>query len=177
MTDVPTIETDRLILRGWREADIATVNAIATDEETARFIGGTTPPWQSFRTVASFIGHWALRGFGFFAVERRDTGTCIGWAGPWRPDGWPDNEIGYSLDKHHWGRGFGTEAARESLRFAYERCGWTTAISLIDEGNTGSEAIARKLGARIETRDAAVNDFRCNIWRHLPPAEFMERAA
>lgn len=175
--NIPVLETDRLILRGWGEDDVATIRAIITDEEAARFIGGTAPDWQAFRTLCGCIGHWHIRGFAFFAVEEKTSGECIGWAGPWRPDGWPDNEIGYSLKKTHWGKGYATEAARASLRYAYETLGWTTAISSIDPDNIGSQGVARHLGATLEARDVVINDFTTDIWRHLPPEQFLEQAA
>ncbi len=175
--DIPVLETERLILRGWREQDIEPVSEIMVDEEAARFIGGAVPKWQPFRTVCQFIGHWQLRGFGFFAVEERASGECMGWCGLWRPDGWPDNELGYSLRPKFWGNGFATEAARASLRFAYEKLAWNTAISCIDAGNFGSQGVAKHLGATREKTDVEINDFRSDIWRHLRPAEFLERYA
>ena len=174
---IPVVETERLILRGWREEDIPAIIAITTDEEAARFIGGATPDWQAFRTMCSFIGHWQIRGFGFFAVEEKQSQSCIGWCGMWKPAGWPDNELGYSFKKSHWRKGFATEAASASLRFAYETIGWKSAISCIDEGNTGSEGVAKKLGASLEQRDVQVNDFTANVWRHLPPEQFLARMA
>lgn len=173
--DIPVVETERLILRGWRETDIPAVADIICNEESARFIGSVASEWQPFRSVCGIIGHWQLRGFGFFAIEQKETGETLGWCGPWRPDGWPDNEIGYSLRKKFWGKGYASEAASASLRFAYQYLGWTTAISCIDRENTGSQGVAKRLGATCEAHDVEINDFRADIWRHLPPEKFLER--
>ena len=174
---VPTIETERLILRDWTEDDVEVVREILTDREAANFICGVAPSWHPFRAVCTFIGHWQLRGFGFFAVERKEEGDCIGWSGMWRPDGWPDNEIGYSLVKRVWGKGYATEAVEASLRFAYEAVGWKTAISLIDNKNTASQNVARKMHAILEKRDVQVTDFVADIWRHQPAEKFLARTA
>ncbi|MDD9908305.1 MAG: GNAT family N-acetyltransferase [Ahrensia sp.] len=175
--DIPVIETDRLILRGWREGDVPAIRELVMNEEATRFIGGTSKYWQPFRTLCMFIGHWHFRGFSFFAVEEKASGECIGWCGPWKPDGWPDNELGYALRKSSWGKGYATEAAKASLRFAYGSLGWTTAISCIDADNHGSQGVAKHLGATLEAKDVEVTDFRCDVWRHLPPQQFMEQFA
>jgi len=171
----PTIETDRLILRGWREDDVPAVKEIIVDEEASRFIGGVLPPWQAFRVICLFIGHWQMRGFSFLAVEEKASGECIGWCGMWRPDGWPENEIGYSFRRAYWGRGYASEAAAASLRFAYEKLGWQTAISCIDQDNKGSQGVAKRLGAGLEETGVEVNYFTADIWRHLPPEQYLER--
>ena len=175
--DIPQIETDRLLLRGWRESDVQAVATISFDEESTRFLGGVSKPWEPFRAVCGFVGHWQFRGFGFFAVEEKATGECLGWCGCWRPDGWPGNEIGYGLLKSSCGKGIATEAATASLRWAYEHAGWESAISCIDADNIGSQSVARKLGATRAQQDVKINDFTADIWQHLPPTEFLGRTA
>ena len=171
--DIPVIETERLILRGWREDDHAGLAEMGHDADVTRFTGGTRTDSESWRMLAMQIGHWALLGCGLFAVEERATGSFVGYCGPWRPHGWPDGEIGYSLARAHHGKGYATEAARASLAFAYEELGWPTAISLIDAGNHASQGVARKLGAHRERADVAVTSFTADIWRHLPPDRFL----
>ena len=175
--NTPTIETERLLLRGWREDDVSAIADIYGDEVSSRYIGGQMKRWQAWRTVCMIIGHWQFRGFGLFAVEEKSTGTCLGWAGPWRPDGWPENEIGYSLRRSAWGKGYATEASMAGLRYAYEKLGWKTAMSCINAENTGSQNVAKRLGASHEARDVKINDFVADIWRHLPPKQFLERCA
>lgn len=175
--NIPTIETDRLVLRGFEERDFGFIAEIFGDEDTARFIGGQMPAYQAWRTLAVVLGHWVLRGFGLFCVEEKSSGQTIGFCGPWRPEGWPDNEIGYGFLKAAQGKGYAIEAATASLKFAYEQLGWTTAISLIDEKNPASQNLAKKLGATNENQNAVINDKPCDIWRHLPKEEFLERYA
>lgn len=175
--NIPTVETERLLLRGWREEDAGVLAEIYSDEESSRYIGGKMEAWQAWRMLCTFIGHWQFRGFGLFSVEERETGKCLGWAGPWRPDGWPDNEIGYSFIRSSWGKGYATEAASAGLLYAYENLGWKTAMSCIDPANTASQAVAKRLGATHEESGVKVNFFTADVWRHLPPQEFKERFA
>ena len=171
------IETDRLLLRGWKKSDFDAIADIFGDEDTARYIGGTKPRWQSWRHFAMIIGHWHLRGFTAFAVEEKASGQTLGYVGPWYPGGWPEPEIGYSLVPDASGKGYGTEAAMASLKYAYSDLGWTTAISMIDKRNEGSKRVAAKMGATFEKTDVLFDEFEAEIWRHLPPSEFLEQAA
>lgn len=173
--DIPRIETDRLILRGFQERDFDFIAQIYGDEDTARFIGGQMPPYQAWRTLAVVIGHWVLRGFGLFCVEEKTTGDVVGFCGPWRPMGFPDNEIGYGFLKTAQGKGYAVEAAIAALKFSYNTLGWKTAISQINPLNEPSQKVARKLGAFNEQQDVMVNEKKIDIWRHLSPEQFMAK--
>ena len=175
--DIPVVETERLILRGLEERDFDMLSAVYADEETAEFVGGVMPEYSSWRVLTGILGHWVLRGFGMFNVEEKATGLSIGFCGPWRPHGFPDNEIAYAFMKQAQGKGYATEAATAALRFSYTKLGWTTAISQINPLNHASQKVAEKLGAFNEQQNVVVNDKTIDIWRHLPPKEFMERYA
>jgi len=174
---MPVLETERLILRGWNENDFDCVAEIYADEDHARYIGGAKPDWQSWRVLATFIGHYQLKGFSLFAVEEKASGKTIGWCGPWEPKGWPEPEIGYSFHQSVIGKGYATEAAIRALRHAYEDLKWTTAISMIDVDNTASKNVAEKLGAKFEKFGTLFGDTKAEIWRHAPPQQFKERFA
>jgi RimJ/RimL family protein N-acetyltransferase len=124
------------------------------DEETVRFIGGQVLDRAlAWRNMASVIGHWSIRGYGFFSVEHRETGEWLGRVGPWYPEGWPDPEIGWTIAREHWGKGYATEAARASLEYAYDVLGWQRVVHVILKGNVRSAAVATKLGSvLVETR-------------------------
>ena len=174
---MPTLETERLILRTWKPEDVECVHAVFSDEENAKYIGGTKPRWQAWRHFAMIIGHWNLHGFTQFAIETKDTRATVGFAGPWFPEGWSEPEIGYSLVPDAHGQGFATEAAIATLKYAYQDLGWKTAISSIDEHNDGSKHVARKMGAIFENRTMLFEEFPAETWRHLPPEQFLERHA
>ncbi|MFK8052444.1 MAG: GNAT family N-acetyltransferase [Woeseiaceae bacterium] len=143
------IETERLILRPIDpERDLDAWAAAMSDEETVRYIGGQTMDRaQAWRNMAMVMGHWDIRGYGFFSVEEKSTGDWIGRVGPWYPEGWPEPEIGWTIARSHWGRGYASEAARASLAFARDELGWTQVIHAILEGNHGSAAVAEKIGS------------------------------
>lgn len=175
--DTPVTETDRLILRGWRDTDATALAASYRDEDHARFVGGRMERWQVWRTMAMYVGHHVLRGYTLFAVEEKTSGDLLGWAGPWYPEGWPEREIGYGLVPAATGKGFAKEAAVAALRYAYERLDWRTAVSNIDAANEGSQHVAAAMGAVPERETEILDGETVTLWRHLPPAQFMERFA
>ena len=168
MSTIVSLETERLLLRPIREADIAHEQAFYQTDR-ARFVGGALHPHEVWRAVASQIGHWHLRGFGPFAVEEKATGDYCGHVGPWYPADWPEPEISWTLMPSAEGRGIGYEAAMASRDWAYGTLGWRTAISLIDPSNRRSIALAERMGAQ---RDGSFQHYRygeMGIWRHPHP--------
>ena len=146
---IPTLETERLILRAIDpERDLDAWAAAMADEETVRYIGGKTMNRaESWRNMAMVMGHWDIRGDGFFSVEEKATGRWVGRVGPWFPEGWPEPEVGWTIIREHWGKGYGAEAGRAAIDYARDVLGWTRVIHAILEGNLGSAALAEKLGS------------------------------
>lgn len=167
MIDVPTLTTDRLTLRAIASDDFEAMVGFYADP-VSRFYGGPCDRAQAWRNFAVYPGHWALRGYGPWAVERNDTREFVGLAGLWYPDGWPEPEITWALVPAHHGHGYATEAAGAALDAAYRIYGWATAISVIAVENRASQAVADRLGAR---REAEIT-YRYgpgHLYRHRPP--------
>ena len=113
-----------------------------------RYLGNRNVPTlqETWRAIAGWIGHWALRGYGQWAIEERPTGTLVGRAGIINPAEWPGPEVGYLLGKPWWGRGYATEAARAAMDWGFQEVAFEELISLIDPANTASIAVATRLG-------------------------------
>jgi ribosomal-protein-alanine N-acetyltransferase len=165
---IPVLETERLILRAPCEDDFE-AEAVFYASDASRFVGGPKKPHETWRSLAMMIGHWAMRGYGFWALEEKSTGDYLGRVGLWYPHGWYEREIGWSLMQGATGKGYATEAGQRARQHAYEILGWTTAISQIDPANEPSKAVARRLGATYETiyNDPEYGDI--EIWRHPGP--------
>lgn len=155
----PRLETERLILRPPVEADFEPLAAAMQDEENTRFIGGVQNPPQAWRGLMAIIGHWAVRGYGFFTVIEKESGRWVGRVGPWNPHGWVQPEVGWTIARAHWGKGYASEAAAASIDWAFDHLGWDSVIHLIDEKNTGSIGVAKKLGSYHTGRQAEVAGF------------------
>jgi len=147
VTSLPEIriETARLLLRPPVAADFDDWAAFAADAETMQFLGGVQSREMSWRGFAAMAGSWALYGFGMFMVIERTTGRWIGRVGPWRPEGWPGNEVGWGIISWAQRQGYAREAAVASMDFAFDRLGWTDVIHCIEDVNVASAALARSL--------------------------------
>ena len=155
----PTLETPRLILRGWRPEDLAPYAAMLAEPETARFITRGGEPYsqdQVWAEMAWLMGHWQMLGCGLFVVEERATGAFLGRIGCLEPEGWPGFEVAYTLARHAWGRGYAREGAAAALRWAREALGRDDVISIIRPANARSIRVATALGA---TPDGTVEFF------------------
>ena len=161
---IPTLATERLELRAFTNADIGVYARYCADPEVMRFLGGRR--WtrtESWRHVAMLLGHWQLRGYGMWAVERRSDGAMLGRVGCIEPDGWPGFEIGWLIGREHQGQGYATEAARAALAWSRDVLGRSSVVHLIDEANLASAAVARKLGAR-PGATVEVMGMPCVVW-------------
>jgi RimJ/RimL family protein N-acetyltransferase len=145
---IPTIETERLSLRPFREADVVALFELLQDPDVFRFVGDRREPTlqETWRAVAGWLGHWAMRGYGQWAIEERSSGRFIGRAGIINPVDWPGPEVGYLLSRPYWGRGYATEAARAAMDWGFEQFVFPDLISLIDPDNAASIAVATRLG-------------------------------
>ena len=146
---IPTIETERLILRPNREADFEPYAAFFETERAVMRGGKKTRP-EAWIQFAAEIGHWSLRGYGFWAVEEKATGLYCGQVGLWNPDGWAEPEVGWMMTPEAEGRSIAYEAAVRARAYAYDTLGWTRAASCISIGNDRSIRLAERLGATFD---------------------------
>jgi RimJ/RimL family protein N-acetyltransferase len=147
--DIPQLTTERLLLRAFGPADVEPYAAMMADPEVTRYLGDGRPLARAdaWRQLAMFAGHWALRGFGLWAVEERATGRFVGRIGCFEPEGWPGFEIGYSLARPAWGRGYAREGAAAALAHARTALGRADVISIIRPANVASVRVTTALGA------------------------------
>ena len=108
-------------------------------------------------------GHWALHGFGMFAVEEKSSGKYVGRVGPWSPPGWPGFEVGWGIAREFRGKGYAVEAARASIDWAFATFEIDEIIHCIDPDNAPSQAVARKLGAS-KGREGRIVRQAADIW-------------
>mgnify|MGYP001604089664 CR=1 FL=1 len=167
---IPRLRTPRLLLREYRQSDF---DAFAAFHETPRshFIGGPLTREMAWRGLAAHLGHWALRGYGFWAVEEAASGRFCGHVGLWYPEGWPAPEIGWVMMAEAEGRGIAHEAALAARRHAYRVLGWPGAISAIAPANLRSIRLAQRLGCRLDGVFAHSRLGEMQIWRHPAPRE------
>jgi RimJ/RimL family protein N-acetyltransferase len=148
------VETERLLLRQFRESDFEAYVQLMSTPELLHFLnrGADRTRDELWRNMTFHAGNWCIRGYGLWAIELKETKELIGRAGVWFPEGWPEIEAAWAIDPRHWGRGYATEAGREALRQAFGVLSLDHIISLIDPDNTASRRVAEKLGGTVERR-------------------------
>jgi ribosomal-protein-alanine N-acetyltransferase len=144
------IETPRLILRQWQEADIEPYAQLNNDEQVMEFFPSVSTMEETLAQINRVTNHIKQYGFGFFAVERKDNGQFIGFTGLSHPrfESYftPCVEVGWRLSKANWGHGFATEAAEACLQFGFETPKVDEIYSFTAEHNIRSENVMKKIG-------------------------------
>ncbi len=168
---IPRLETQNLILRGPEARDFDVFSTFITDPERSWGFGTEEDRPKAWRWFASNIGHWALRGFGYFTIEQKATGLSCGITGIWEPEGWPEPEIGWVVYAGFEGKGIAFEAATRAREWAYTDLGFTTLTSNIVPGNDRSVALAERLGAHFEREYLNVQMGTERLFRHPSPAD------
>jgi len=155
------LETDRLILRRFTEADEDNLVELNSDPEVMRFLSGGRPTPRDVvrtRTIPVFLGYYErFEGFGFWAVVEIATGQFLGWfhfrpplkdedtpAGGWHEDGVA--ELGYRLRRAAWGKGYATEGSRALIDKGFTDFGVRRVVAETVAGNRGSRRVLEKSG-------------------------------
>jgi RimJ/RimL family protein N-acetyltransferase len=161
------LETERLLLRLPQAGDLDAYAELFADPEVVRYTGGITKTRaESEHAVQRMIHHWEDHGIGPFSVVRKEDERVLGRVGfllwdveTWqhamlrRPHGKTETEIGWTLARPHWGRGYATEGATAARDWALHELGLRRLISLIQRGNDASVRVAWKLGETLERED------------------------
>lgn len=149
---MPTIHTSRLLLRPVTHDDTDGFWELDSDPEVHRYLGGN--PIQSreeaTRTIEALLQQYEETGMGRLAVIERNSGNFVGWAGLKREARLrPDREyidLGYRLQRAHWGKGYGTEAARAVLQMGWAHYGLSAIHAAADVENVASNRILQRIG-------------------------------
>jgi RimJ/RimL family protein N-acetyltransferase len=168
---IPTLTTERLVLRCWQRSDLEPYAAMNRDPETMLHLNGPVNYPATERLVTHLIGMWHLRGFGMWALESREDGSFVGRAGLYQTHEWPEPEVAWSIRRDLWKRGLATEAGAAALQFGFS-LGLPKIISLPSPENLPSVRVAEKLGLTFERiatigpwKDSAIYTIEEDRWR------------
>jgi RimJ/RimL family protein N-acetyltransferase len=148
------VETDRLLLRMFRPEDGEVLyDRLWTDPLVMRYVqpgGWPHPREEAAALIGRMLERWRERGFGQWAVVPKEEGELIGYCGLKYLDDTPEVELLYGVRHTHWGRGLVTEAARATLRFAFEETPLAEVVAVALPDNAASQRVMEKCGMRRE---------------------------
>ena len=146
---LPPLVTERLELRRFTAADLEPLLAVFGDAEVMRYVGAERRPLRRSQVSALMSragADWSGHDFGLLAITERGTGRLVGEAGLQYLEEGPDVEIGYTLARAAWGRGYATEAARAILRWGFAGLRLHRIVAVTDPANVASLRVLEKLG-------------------------------
>lgn len=166
----PTLETERLVLRGAEPRDIDAAAAMWGSDEVTRFIGGKPRTRQdAWFALLRGVGLWEMKGFGYWVVADRQTDAYLGEAGFADFErGLPKElihgpEAGWAFSPQMWGKGLATEAVR-AIHDWLDTTHFTSSCCVIDPDNAGSRRVAEKLGYK-HTGETLLGGLPVNTYR------------
>jgi RimJ/RimL family protein N-acetyltransferase len=146
----PSLETERLILRPWRESDLAPFAEINADREVMTYLPGLLSRAESDAQAAHIRSHFDHHGYCFWAVEERKTGRFVGFNGlgpvEFKEHFTPAVQAGWRMARPFWGKGYATEAARAALAHGFDEFGMKEIVAYTVPANGRSRAVMERLG-------------------------------
>lgn len=162
---IPTLETERLVLRAPQLSDFDTYAQIVASPR-ARYLTvmSREDAWYDF---AQMVAIWSLRGHGLWSVTTKTDGKLQGFVVlGFEPED-PEPELGFIFTEEGEGQGYAYESANAARSFAFEQLGWDTLASFVVKGNKRSQRLAERLGATVE-REITEDDGVTLVYRHMP---------
>ena len=159
---VDELETARLRMRLFRPGDLDRMCEITRDPEVVRYIGYGNPLTreETRDNLGRIMDGFRRRGYGRWALERRDTGMLVGYCGLSSGNPEVGIELAYMLARAEWGRGLALEAGRAALRYGFETLGVASIAGLALRGNARSCKVLERLGMKF-VRHAQYFEFVC----------------
>jgi ribosomal-protein-alanine N-acetyltransferase len=152
-----SLQTERLILRRWRDSDLEPFAKMNSDPVVMEHFPSMLTREQTEQFIARLINDFAHNDFGLWATELKSTGEFIGFIGISRPTFdahfMPCVEIGWRLAKEFWGKGYAPEGAREILRDSFMRVGLNELVSMTATSNLKSRRVMEKIGMTRNPQD------------------------
>lgn len=146
------IETDRLLIRQYKDSDLPAMIAMNQDDQVMEFFLGKRTAEESIAAFHSFKSKIDTQGYAFFAVEEKNSGDFIGFVGlldiTFDVDFAPGVEIGWRMLRQYWGKGYATEAAKACLVFAKDTLGLNKVYSFTTATNIRSSNVMQKVGMK-----------------------------
>lgn len=153
----PELRTPRLVLRRWRDEDLAPFAELNADPKTMGLFPAPLTRAESDAWVARMETSFVTDGFGMWAVTLGSDGPLVGSVGLLRVTPelpfFPAVETGWRLHRRYWGRGFATESARAALRFGFADAGQREIVAFTAAINRRSRAVMERLGMRRDPAD------------------------
>jgi RimJ/RimL family protein N-acetyltransferase len=148
------LETERMVLRRFTEADVDDLFALDSDPEVMRFINSGKPTPRDMiqnDVLPRFLDYYErFAGYGFWAAIEKSTDEFLGWF-HFRPEegGSPDEaELGYRLRKSAWGKGYATEGSRAMIQKGFTEFGVQRVFATTMTVNIASRRVMEKAGLR-----------------------------
>lgn len=166
---VPTIETDRLILRAPRVSDFATYADIMGSDRAGP-LGGPMERAEAWADFTNYVAGWMLHGHGLWTLAGREApDETLGFLLIGLEPGDAEPELGFLLTEAAEGLGLATEASRAALHFAARTLRFDTLVSYVDHDNPRSQAVTSRIGATRDANAEAAFDGTVRVYRHILP--------
>jgi RimJ/RimL family protein N-acetyltransferase len=152
-----SLRTERLLLRPWRDADIADFAAMSADPTVMEFLMPLAGPGACEAWAARLRAHWRDHGFGLWVVELPGTASFVGVVGlariPYQAHFTPAVEIAWRLARAYWGRGYAGEAARAALAYGFDKLGLAEIVAVTVPANLRSRRVMERLAMSRDPAD------------------------
>ena len=151
------LQTQRLILRGWRQSDLEPFAQMNADAEVMKYFPATLSRQESDALVERIENHHQAHGFALWAMEERSTGAFIGFIGlnvpKFQAHFTPTVEVGWRLARKFWGQGYATEGARRAISYGFDDLDLTEIVAFTAQSNLRSIAVMKRLGMTYQEAD------------------------
>lgn len=165
---IPTLHTNRLILRPYQRSDFDTYAAFMASDR-AEYMDGPLDREKAWTWFTNDVATWALYGFGTLAIEM--DGQLAGGVGLVHPPHYPEPECGWFVFDGFTQRGVAVEAGRAMIDHTFATTDLQTIVSYISAANAPSIRVAESLGAVLDSNAASPDEQGTVVYRHTRPGQ------